>query len=104
MHTCICTGVHTFAAIEEEESYTHLSKGFEPVFQEINSIIANGSITADGHTYPLQMYLGGDYKVIINIYHHSPLLVAIVNSVSSDIDGIEYGKFNIRLPLLSCPK
>ena len=54
---------NTFAAIEGEESYQHLKEGFKPVLDELNTILANPTITVGSHVYPLNVYLGGDYKV-----------------------------------------
>ncbi len=58
-------GVHTFAAIEGAEGYELFKEGFEPVLCEINNLIHTWSVEIDGKTYPLTIYFGGDYKVLL---------------------------------------
>lgn len=56
-------GNHAFAILCGKECYESLGGSFKELFEEINSLIAEGEIEIDGEKIQLEFYLGGDYKV-----------------------------------------
>ena len=46
------------------ESRDTLESSFKEIFDEVNDIIKNGYITVSGKRADIEMFLGGDYKVI----------------------------------------
>lgn len=63
----VTLGNHTFAAVGTGESYEALSTAFVDVFKEINEMIQSPTILVNGVQYDLDIYLGGDYKVICKL-------------------------------------
>jgi len=57
------TGNHTVAVIKGHESYHLLKSSGKDVFSYINKLIDDGNICIDGTEIPIDIYLGGDYKV-----------------------------------------
>lgn len=57
--------VHTIAVLQGQEYYDHLKEGFEPVLSEMNELLMEKQIEVYGHTFQLQFYVGGDYKVMM---------------------------------------
>ncbi len=57
------TGNHTFAAIRADESYDTLGTGMGEVMDSLNALIKKPSVTINGVVYPLEFFLGSDYKV-----------------------------------------
>ena len=57
------TGNHTVAVIKGHESYDLLKSSGKDVFSYINKLIDDGNICIDGKEIPIDIYLGGDYKV-----------------------------------------
>ena len=53
------TGNHTVAVIKGHESYDLLKSSGKDVF----SYIDDGNICIDGKEIPIDIYLGGDYKL-----------------------------------------
>ena len=46
------------------ESRETLESSFKEIFDEVNDIIKSGYITVNGKQVDIEMFLGGDYKVI----------------------------------------
>lgn len=57
------SGNHTIAVIKGKESYELLKTSCAKIFQDVNSIVRDGSVNVDGKNVPIEMHLGGDYKV-----------------------------------------
>ena len=53
-----------FAIVCGKECYESIATCFKDVLDEINQLIADGSIEVDGKRIELEFFLGGDYKVI----------------------------------------
>ena len=60
------SGNHTIAVINGSESRETLAEGLGDVLQEVNAIQDAGHIEVDGRQVPVELYLGGDYKVTRN--------------------------------------
>lgn len=45
------------------ENYDTLKCSFSDVFKQINEVIDRGYITVEGCKIPVEIFLGGDYKV-----------------------------------------
>ena len=52
------------------ESHETLAESFRDVFKEVNEIQDRGYITVDGNQVEIELFLGGDYKVIITSTKH----------------------------------
>ena len=46
-----------------KESYPALAEGLAEVIAEINSVKEEGEIDVGGSQHPLELFLGGDYKI-----------------------------------------
>ena len=57
-------GTHTIAVVNGPESRETLESSFKEIFDEVNDIIKSGYITVSGKQVDIEMFLGGDYKVI----------------------------------------
>ena len=58
-----CSANHTIAIVQGPETYETLAASFKEVFREINQVQADGSVHINGENIPVELYLGGDYKV-----------------------------------------
>ena len=59
-----CTGNHTIAVIKGKECYETLQISCKRIFDDLNKIVDDGMLKLDGENeIPIDMYLGGDYKV-----------------------------------------
>lgn len=56
-------GNHTLAVVKGQESYDLLKSSFKDLFDSINSIIKVKKVNVDGTDIPIEIFLGGDYKV-----------------------------------------
>ena len=56
-------GNHTIAVIKGHESYGLLKESCRDVFDSVNKLIRDGKICVNGKDIPVEIYLGGDYKV-----------------------------------------
>lgn len=63
-------GAHTIAVVNGPESRETLAESFKEVFKEVNDIQDRGYITVDGNQVDIELFLGGDYKVIITTTKH----------------------------------
>ena len=59
------------------ESRETLESSFKEIFDEVNDIIKSGYITVNGKRVDIEMFLGGDYKVIniiekVTLKFHTP--------------------------------
>ena len=57
-------GTHTIAVVNGPESRETLERSFKEIFDEVNAIIKTGYITVNSKQVDIEMFLGGDYKVI----------------------------------------
>ena len=55
--------LHLVAAIKAAENYRNISVGFANIFNEINRLIDNPSLTINGIDYEVEFFLCSDYKV-----------------------------------------
>lgn len=63
------SGTNTIAVMSGSECYESLKTGFKNCWDEINQIIDDGHIEiSPGHTIPVEIFLGGDYKVSIVVH------------------------------------
>ena len=46
-----------------KESYELLQTSCASTFADVNRIVKEGTLDVDGKDVPIEMYLGGDYKV-----------------------------------------
>ena len=46
------------------EKYEHIKEAFAEVFSEINNLQEKGCIEIEGKAVPVELFLGGDYKVL----------------------------------------
>jgi hypothetical protein len=58
-------GHHTVAIIKGHESYELLERSCSKIFKQINILVRNKTVTVNGTNIPVEVYLGGDYKVNI---------------------------------------
>ena len=56
-------GNRTIAIAQGSEDYSIIAESFNEVFQEINDVQEEGFIKAEDVNVPVELYLGGDYKV-----------------------------------------
>lgn len=56
-------GNHTFAVVRGAENYDTIKSSFRDVLRDINRLIERGFILVEGHLVPVEIFLGGDYKV-----------------------------------------
>ena len=59
----IVIGNHTVAIIKGKESYDLLKGSCSSVFNQVNDLVKTKQIMVNGINIPVEMYLGGDYKV-----------------------------------------
>lgn len=60
------TGNHTFASVKGPQEYSFLKASLEPVWEELNELIRNPSITHNGRDISLNIVFGSDYKVRVD--------------------------------------
>ena len=51
------------AVIKGQESYEVLQSSCSTIFQQVNNVIDRGKVSVEGKDVPVDVYLGGDYKV-----------------------------------------
>ena len=56
-------GHHTIAIIKGHESYELLEKSCSKICKQVNSLIKEKKINVNNMDIPVEIYLGGDYKV-----------------------------------------
>lgn len=85
----LITGNHTVAAVKLDENYEEMAAALISTFSEIESLISNKKITVDGHDYPVEVFLVGDYKVICQfLYDMYSKLTSFLNPYSVFIDDV----------------
>ena len=57
------TGTRTIAVVKGSEDYATIAESFKEVFQEINEVQADGFVEVGEEKIPVELFLGGDYKV-----------------------------------------
>jgi hypothetical protein len=55
--------------VKGQESYNLLKNSFSEIFSAIDKIIQEKKITVDNCEIPVEIFLGGDYKVIISSHN-----------------------------------
>lgn len=65
MFNCISilTGNRTIVVVNGSEDYTTIAESFRDVFQEINEVQEDGFVKVGETQTPVEVFLGGDYKV-----------------------------------------
>lgn len=58
------TGNHTIAIVQTTEDYESLKLSLSNVIKEVNDIEQKGYIEVDKVKLKLELFLGGDYKVL----------------------------------------
>ena len=58
------SGSHTIGIVKGQESYGLLKNSFSAIFSTLNDIIKQGHIKVDDIDVPVEIFVGGDYKVI----------------------------------------
>ena len=66
MHFSI-SGSHTIGIVKGQESYDLLKNSFSDIFSTVNYIIKQEKIRVDDIDVPVEIFFGGDYKVIVLI-------------------------------------
>lgn len=56
-------GNHTIAIIKGHESYELLKTSCSTIFEQVNKLVDEKKIEVNGISIPVEVYLGGDYKV-----------------------------------------
>ena len=59
-------GNHTVAIIKGQESYELLERSCSKIFTQVNSLVEKKTVTVNGAKIPVELYLGGNYKVNIS--------------------------------------
>ena len=57
-------GNRTLCIVDGPEKYDTLKSSMGDVISEINSVIKNGKVEVDGEEISIEMFLGGDYKIL----------------------------------------
>lgn len=61
----LISGNHTIAVIKGKECYEVIQSSCAKIFDDVNKIVKAGVISLDENVkVPVEMYLGGDYKVL----------------------------------------
>ena len=58
-------GNHTVAVIKGHEDYNLLKMSCSKVFDDINKLVRAGKIRIGDKDVPIEIFVGGDYKVIM---------------------------------------
>jgi hypothetical protein len=58
-------GNHTVAVIKGKESFETLQSSCSRIFNDVNNIVKTGFIKIGENQVPVEIFLGGDYKVIL---------------------------------------
>ena len=58
-------GNHTVAIIKGQESCELLQKACSNIFKQVNQLIKDKEIAVNDSKIPVEIYMGGDYKVSI---------------------------------------
>ena len=61
------TGNHTIAVIKGQESYELVQESCSSLLRSVNKLLESKKVTFNGKDIPVEIYLGGDYKVNICI-------------------------------------
>ena len=59
---------HTIGVVKGHEIYDLLNNSFSDVFSTSNKIIKEGKICVNDYDIPVEIFLGGDYKVILYLH------------------------------------
>lgn len=60
----LLSGNHTVAVIKGKESYEIIQSSCARIFSDVNKIVESGFIKLGENRVPVEIFLGGDYKVI----------------------------------------
>ena len=59
----VITGNNAVAVIKGHESYELLQSSCSTIFRQVNNVIDKGKVSVEGKDIPVDVFLGGDYKV-----------------------------------------
>jgi len=62
--TSSISGNKALAVVKAQESYECLKTSFASVIEEVNQLVTTGKFAAFERTYDVDIYIGGDYKVL----------------------------------------
>ncbi len=65
--------MHTFAVLQGEEDYNHMSEGLAPILDEINDVIENNNVVLNGQNFKLKFFgcgLQGTQQNITAVTHY----------------------------------
>lgn len=73
-------GNHTVAVVKGKESHEIIQTSCARIFSDVNRIVESGFVSIGEKHVPVEMFLGGDYKVNsnCNIFNHY-LLIQILH-------------------------
>ena len=60
-------GNRTIAVVNGPEEYDTIKDSLSNVLNEINNLVDSKFIEVDGVTCPIEIFLGGDYKILLVI-------------------------------------
>ena len=66
-HTFLHEGNHTVTVVKGKEDHETLKASLSNVIRDANSLIDEGHMIIDGRKVSVEFFLGGDYKVIIEV-------------------------------------
>ena len=82
------TGNHTIAIIKGQESYGLLKSSCSTIFDEVNKLVECKKIDINGTEIPVEVYVGGDYKVSICIMYRNMILS--LNEEALQLNGLMF--------------
>jgi len=59
----VITGNNAVAVIKGHETYELLQSSCSTIFRQVNHVIDKGKVSIEGKDIPVDVFLGGDYKV-----------------------------------------
>ena len=61
--------------VQGSEDYATMAESFQEVFDEINEVQEEGFVTLEQENIPVELFLGGDYKVSSTFIHVDVIMV-----------------------------
>ena len=66
----VITANDAVAVIKGHESYKVLQSSCSTIFRQVNNAIDKGKVFVEGKDIPVDVFLGGEYKVHKSKYYH----------------------------------
>ncbi len=67
--------MHTFAVLQGEEDYNHMSEGLAPILDEINDVIENNNVVLNGQNLKLKFFWVWITRYTTKYYSCNTLLI-----------------------------